>query len=145
MQKQTGFTLIEILVSLGLLALLAGVAITAINPARQFALARNTQRKTDLASLFSAITQNMVEHQGKWDCATALPEQEKPIKTGELDIRTCLVPKYLAELPTDPSVGLLFASDKYDTGYTLVKSADTGRLKLRAPSAELGETIELTK
>ena len=44
-QNQSGFTLIEILVVIGLIAFLAAVVIIAINPARQFARAHFPARE----------------------------------------------------------------------------------------------------
>ena len=42
--KKKGFTLIEILVVIGIMAVLATIVIIAINPAKQFAQARNADR-----------------------------------------------------------------------------------------------------
>ena len=48
LKKQSGFTLIEILVVLGILAIILAIVLVAINPGRQFSQANNTQRRNDV-------------------------------------------------------------------------------------------------
>ena len=56
-KKLSGFTLIEILVVVGLIAILAAITFIAINPAKNFADTRNAQRSSDVAQILNAITQ----------------------------------------------------------------------------------------
>ena len=51
-----GFTLIEILVVIGMLAILTTVVLVAVNPLRQFAQARNSQRQSNVAAILNAVT-----------------------------------------------------------------------------------------
>lgn len=143
---QSGFSLMEILVVMGLIAVLAGVLVAAINPARQFALARNTQRSTDLSAILGAITQNMAEHQGKFDCGSSLPAAPAKIRhSGGVDLRPCLVPNYILELPVDPSIGHAWDQTFYDTGYEIKQDSVTFRITLKAAGAELEKNIELSR
>src|SRR6187549_2690684 len=91
--KQGGFTLIEILVVIGIIAILAAVVIIAINPARQFAQARDSQRSSNVNAILNAVWQRMVDHRGVWNdpsqtyatCGTAqvsLPTTATPIGSG---------------------------------------------------------------
>ena len=59
-----GFTLIEILIVLAIIAMLATVVIIAINPARQFATARNTQRWAAINAILNAVDQYMIDNIG---------------------------------------------------------------------------------
>nr|HPO06648.1 type II secretion system protein [Candidatus Pacearchaeota archaeon] len=63
-QNQSGFTLIEILVVIGLIAFLAAVVIIAINPARQFAQGRNSQRVSNVNAILNAIGQRIADNKG---------------------------------------------------------------------------------
>ncbi len=56
-EKYTGFTLIEILVVVGLIAILAAITIVAINPAKNFEQTRDAQRSSDVTAILNAITQ----------------------------------------------------------------------------------------
>ncbi|KKU11008.1 MAG: hypothetical protein UX14_C0005G0022, partial [Parcubacteria group bacterium GW2011_GWF1_45_5] len=61
MKARKGFTLIELLIVIGIIVLLAGVVIIALNPARQFALARNSQRWSNVNAILNAVGQRMAE------------------------------------------------------------------------------------
>ncbi|MBI4239366.1 type II secretion system protein [Candidatus Uhrbacteria bacterium] len=151
LQTQKGFTLIEIIIAVGILALLAGVVVAAVNPARQFALARNTQRVSNINELLSAVGQRMAENKGTFhtNCAAgAIPTTAKKIAsgTGNYDIASCLSPTYISVTPVDPSAtGAHYTSTTdYDTGYTIIQDVN-GRITISAPSAELGQTISATR
>jgi prepilin-type N-terminal cleavage/methylation domain-containing protein len=144
-KSEKGFTLIEILLVIGLIAILAAIVIIAINPARQFAQARNTQRSSDVNAILNAVHQNMVENQGVWTCSEDIPTTSTGIKATGTDIYSCLVDTYLAELPLDPVEGYFTSETDYDSGYEIMQSGTTGRVTVSAPEAELGETISVTR
>ncbi|KKR05001.1 MAG: hypothetical protein UT32_C0024G0011 [Parcubacteria group bacterium GW2011_GWC2_39_14] len=144
-----GFTLIELLIVIALIAILASSIIIGLNPARQFAMARNAQRWTHTNSYIRMIQQNIADNNGNWTCATgALPETATNIaSTNGYDICDCLLPTYSNALAPDPSASGAFYTDceNYDTGYSISQSAADGRITVTAPSAELGQTIGVTQ
>jgi type IV pilus assembly protein PilA len=133
--KNKGFTLIEILVVIGIIALLAAIVIIAINPARQFAQARDSQRISNINSILNAIGQRMADNKGIFAGGTcnALPTATTTILTtsgataGELG---CLVPTYLSALPLDPVAGA-----GSNTGYSFRQDTN-GRIWVAATSTE---------
>jgi type IV pilus assembly protein PilA len=133
--KKSGFTLIEILVVIGIIAILSAVVLVAINPARQFKLARDSQRVANVTAILNAVGQNMAEHKGTFDCTIALPSTDRVISsaTDGLNIASCLVPTYVSSLPFDPSKsGAKFTSiTDYDSGYSILIDTD-GRVKVSA-------------
>ncbi len=132
-KRKRGFTLIEILIVIGLIALLASTVLVAVNPARQFKFARDTERKAHLSTILNALGQNLAENQGSLKCdgsLATLPATYKEIKSGSsttsFDLGPCLVPEYLAKMPFDPGyVGAGFVSEAdYDTGYSILQDTE---------------------
>ena len=151
-----GFTLIEILVVIGIIAILAAVVLIAINPARQFAQARNSQRTSNVNAILNAIGQRLADNRGTfqgWFSVGGTSYYCPAIGTTSATyniLRTgttsgsnielsCLTPTYVPSFPLDPT----FTSGD-DTGYDLVTDP-AGRMTVKAPSAELGQTIEVIR
>jgi len=163
-RKQTGFTLIEILVVIGMIALLAAIVIIAINPARQFAQGRNTQRTSNVSAILNAIGQRMADNKGVLNCADDIPlstlagnlvpnpitnanwntfgaEKISDVVATDDNLAPCLTPTYISALPFDPSAdatnGYKWVNDTdYDTGYYVVKDVN-GRVTVFAPKTDL--------
>jgi type IV pilus assembly protein PilA len=146
----SGFTLIEILIVIGIIAILAAIVIVAINPAKQFAQARNTQRTSNVNAILNAIGQRMADNKGvfagtftiganTFTCGPIISSAPTNITNAMAsDITTptaalgCLIPTYMSDLPVDPS------GPATPTGYTVQLLAN-GRVEVCAPTAS-GET-----
>ena len=139
-----GFTLIEILVVIGIIAILAAVVLIAINPARQFAQARNSQRSSNVNAILNAYGQNLADNKGISTCTgvPVAPAAALDIGTGAglVNLESCLVPTYISAMLMDPSNGTAA-----DTKYTVSKDANS-RITIAAPGTELGvPTISVTR
>ncbi len=137
-----GFTLIELLIVIALIAVLAGAVIIALNPARQFQLARNSERWSHVSAIVGAVTSNITENRGVWTCTgVTLPTAASTtISNSGVDLAGCLVPSQMATLPIDPNAsGAHYTSDTdYNTGYAIVMDATTKRITIFATSSEAG-------
>ena len=138
LKNKKGFTLIELLIVIGIIAILAGIVLVAVNPAQQFGKANDSERKSEIGTILSAIYQYQTSPTargalpecllGATPVATAIPECDgagtgsfdgavelgTPGDADSYDCSTTLIPSYLREIPIDPT------SATYDataTGY----------------------------
>jgi prepilin-type N-terminal cleavage/methylation domain-containing protein len=140
LRKSKGFTLIEILVVIGIIAILAAIVVVAINPSRQFAQARNAQRESDVNTILNAIGQDLADNKGVFVCsnggtAVTITAATTSIGTSGTNL-ACLVPTYISSaIPMDPSGGT-----QANTGYTVSVNA-TGRYMVCADGHQETGTI----
>ncbi len=149
-KDRQGFTLLEVLLVVAIIAILAGIVIVALNPGKQLGDSRNAQRKSDVNTILSAVYQYSIDNNGNLPatilavgtCTDAANEicKEGATCTGLIDLGALVVnQKYLTAIPTDPSGGTTNGS-----GYGIVKSAN-GRVTVCAPAAEQGVVVSATK
>lgn len=140
---RNGFTLIEVLVVIGIIAILTTIVLVAINPGRQFAQARNTQRSSNINAILNAVGQNSADNRGTLNCAgVIITTTATEIKKAGVNLRPCLVPTYISEIPVDPTTGsntctsatCSGAGEDYATGY-LISQDSNGRYTVCAPAS----------
>ncbi len=141
-----GFTLLEVLIVIGIIAVLSAAVLVAVNPTRQFKLARDTQRLANVSAIANAISQNMSEHKGVFTCDYQIANTAEQISNTGADIYDCLVPAYISTLPIDPNnpAAHYVSATDYNTAYTVSRNASTSRITVAA-IGEIETNIEATR
>ncbi|MEI6378171.1 MAG: prepilin-type N-terminal cleavage/methylation domain-containing protein [Candidatus Falkowbacteria bacterium] len=151
----SGFTLIEVLLVIGIIAILAAIVIIAINPARQLAQARNTQRWSNVNTILNAVHQYAVDNKGNLPTSVTSTSATEICATG-VATTTCASSSlvdlqvltnsetYLTALPSDPSCPT--GCNANGIGYKISKSVN-GRITVSVPTStqELGTSISVTR
>ncbi len=147
MKKNNGFTLLEILLVIGIIAILAAVVIIAINPGRQLSQARNAQRWSNVNTILNAVHQYAVDNSGNLpsgivESAAEICRTDAGSCNGLLDLDELTDDEvYLVSIPIDPSCS---SGCGNGTGYSIQQTSN-GRITVSAPDAELEQTISVTR
>jgi type IV pilus assembly protein PilA len=147
-QKSAGFTLLEVLLVVAIIAILAGIVIIAINPGKNLGDSRNSQRSADVNTIINGTYQYSLDNNGAipsgiTTTATEICATGAASCTGLVDLSVLTASgKYLVSIPKDPQCSTTCAAN--GTGYKISKDANN-RLIVTAPSAEQGKTISVTK
>ena len=146
-RKNLGFTLLEVLLVVAIIAILAGIIIVALNPNKQLGDSRNTQRRADVNTILSAIYQYAIDNGGDMPTLSSSPVEICKTLAGScsgLQDLTILTnsEKYLTAIPIDPLGSV--TSTAYGTGYLISKSVNN-RITISAPRAEAGAAISATR
>jgi prepilin-type N-terminal cleavage/methylation domain-containing protein len=144
-QAKKGFTLIEVLLVIVIIAILAGIVLIAVNPGRQVAQANNAQRNSDVNAILNAVHQYSIDNRGS--LPASITNSPANIAAASGGICDDLVPTYIAALPVDPTYATgsyTNCTTAYDLGYSISEDG-TGRITVSAPNAELSETISVTR
>ena len=125
--------MIEILLVVAIIAILAGIVILAINPARQIGKAQNAQRKADVNTILNAIYQYALDNNG--GVPTSMPSGSNC--EGEETYGVCRTGQTCVGTGVDLSV-------LTTTGYNVVQVAN-GRVTVCAPDSWNSESISATR
>lgn len=160
-----GFTLLEILLVVGIISILAGIVIIAINPNKQLGTTRDLQRKQAIGEINKALVQYYIDN-GEYPtyadnldttlkeiCNTGTTESTDNISEctnndDDLINLTQLVPDYLSSIPVDPagSLSSLFIQTVYaagnGTGYKVAKNSNNN-IYVEAPRAEIASLLKV--
>ena len=153
-QTKKAFTLIEILLVIGMIAVLATVVFVALDPAKRFRDARDAKRSTDAQSILSAVQTFIIDNQGSLPAGLTTTEKQIgtaatgcAISTGGCavsDVADCInlttpLAKYLKTIPIDPSGGTASL-----TRYSIGMDAN-GIVTVKACGVEGGTNISLSR
>ena len=156
-QSAKGFTLLEVLLVVAIIAILAGIVIIAINPGKNVGDARNSQRSADVNTIINGTYQYVLDNNGSLPgvgshtgavaistTATKVCTTAATTCTGLVDLGVLTAAgKYVVAIPIDPKCPT--GCNANGTGYQISKDAN-GRLIVAAPNTENGKpTISVTK
>ena len=147
--QQKGFTLLEILLVIALIAILAGLIVVAINPAKQLTIGRNLQRSSDVNTILNAVYQDVIDGNALPSTIPAVASCQTACQTISASNEICRLgatgtcsggvaltvlttnAQYLGSIPADPKT-----SSVNGTGYYICKDSTSGTITVCAPSTE---------
>ncbi len=158
-KNNRGFTLVELLVVIGIIVILLSVVLIAVDPGKRLKQSRDAVRRQDVGDILEATLQYAADNNGSFPsgidgtagnyqvlgtnssgcsavCGTISAGSVAAVCT---DLTSTLVPTYLASMPIDPSTGTVG-----NTGYAIDKTA-AGRIVVVSCNPENTSSISLQR
>lgn len=141
-KKTEGFTLIEILLVIALIAILATAIIVALNPRQQIVDANNAAREAHINAILSAVNQYMIQNKGILPDTIPITVSCNESANNQICLTgvNCITgvdlsaltdnQQYMVSMPVDP-----YCTSAEVTCYAISQS-DNGRVTVCAPEAE---------
>ena len=124
------------------MVILMGTVLVALNPGRQYKMARDAKRESDINAILNAINQYQVDNNGN-------PPEEITMETcpltsiiglDNLDLSPSLVASYIALIPTDPDT----SCDEINSCYEICQT-QANRITVLAPLTETRDKLSVTR
>ena len=162
---KAGFTLVELLMVIGIIGVLAAIVVVAINPTKQLGSARDTKRRSEVNSILNAVSQYAIDHGGRlpcdpsgspcvdgtwrmlgnqgWGCDETPTCNETGIASACLFLRS-LSGTYITTIPADPRFGSGNGLDAGSKSFYIVRTVEQ-RINVKACQAEAGEVSTISR
>lgn len=147
--RRAAFTLIELLLVIGIISILAAIILVAVDPAKRFAQARDARRAGEVYSVLNAILNYMSDNVGALPGSGTTETIDDTASTAQqlgtdiigcnlgctpagttladcLNLNTPLVDQYIGAIPIDPKgTNGTHSYDANRTGYYVNKTANS--------------------
>lgn len=144
--KNAGFTLIELIIVIAIIALLAAATFVAVNPAKRIGDANNAQRWSDIVAIADAYVTYLADNSGTNPTTTPAPTSgttyiiasttggttfdvcddsssgNATTTTAVIDLSALITNGYIGDIPSDPEYA---STDDYQTGYYFYTDGST--------------------
>jgi len=153
-----GFTLVELLIVIAVIAILAAAALVAIDPATRINEAQDSERWSAVNALMDAFLQSTVDNEGSYPSTITADGLTYMMATATgactvsgcsdtvtscLDFDELSTDGYIASLPTDPDGVTSYGPEQSGIGYT-ISVATNGIVTVSSCGAE-EDTIEVSR
>ena len=137
---RAGVTLIELLLVIGIIAILASIVIVAINPTKQLGDARDAQRRSDVNTVLNAVYQYAIDNNGTLPSCIDTTDRNICLTNDCTGVTngcnlSALTGTYLVSIPVDPS-----GATSNDTNYNIQLTA-SNRVTVSAPAFEQATSL----
>lgn len=122
----SGFTLVEVLITIAILAVIATVTLIGINPLAQLSKSQDAKRKSDLNQIQKAL-ELYYQDNGKYPNMTTTNPRKIKVGVSIINWGSAWLP-YMAQLPKDPNANknYVYFVDPTNQMYWLYANLDRG-------------------